>query len=127
MAKVTQLTVSAESKPGVLARVCNALAGAGVNIVGVSAGDSAGRGKIRLVVSDMARAKQALSAAKIRTGEEPAVMVTMDDRPGALADAASRLAAAKINIKCAYATTAGGRAQVVIVVANPDKAERALA
>ncbi len=127
MAKITQLTVSAESKPGVLARVCNALAGAGVNIVAVSAGDSAGRGKIRLVVSDMARARQALGAAKIRTGEEPAVMVTMDDRPGALADAASRLAAAKINIKCAYATTASGRAQVVIVVANPDKAERALA
>ena len=127
MAKITQLTVSAQSKPGVLAKVCSALAGAGVNIVGVCAGEATGRGKIRLVVSDTARAKEALAGAKIRCGEEPALMLLLDDRPGALADAASRLAAAKINIKCVYATTAGGgRAQVVMAVANPDKAERAL-
>jgi len=46
---------------------------------------------------------------------------------GALAAVASRLAAAKINIKCAYASPGGGgRAQIVLAVANPDKAERAL-
>jgi hypothetical protein len=127
MAKTTQLTVTAESKPGVLAKICDALAKAGVNVVAISAGEAAGRGKIRLVVSDPAKAKAALAAAKIRCGEEPALLLTMEDRPGALADVASRLAAAKINIKCAYASASGGRAQVVIAVANPDKAERALA
>jgi hypothetical protein len=128
MAKTTQITVSAESKPGVLARVCDTLGKAGVNIVAVCAADSTGRGKIRLVVSDPARAKAALGAAKIRCGEEPALLLSVDDRPGALADIASRLAAAKINIKCAYASTAGGgRAQIIVAVANPDKAERALA
>ena len=127
MAKTTQITVTAESKPGVLAKVSDALAKAGVNIIAVCAADTAARGKIRLVVSDPARAREALAAAKIRCGEEPALLLSMDDRPGALASVASRLAAAKINIKCAYATTAGGgRAQVVVVVANPDKAERAL-
>ena len=42
---------------------------------------------------------------------------------------AEKLAAAKINIKCTYASTtgAGGSAQVILVVPNPDKAERALA
>jgi hypothetical protein len=127
MPKTTQITVSAQSKPGVLAKVCDTIGKAGVNIVAVCAAESAGRGKIRLVVSDAARAKAALTAAKIRCGEEPALLLSMDDRPGALADVASRLAAAKINIKCAYASTAGGgRAQVVVAVANPDKAERAL-
>ena len=127
MAKTTQITVSAESKPGVLARVSDTLAKAGVNIVAVCAADAAGRGKIRMVVSDPARAKAALTAARIRCGEEPALLLAMDDRPGALAAVASKLAAAKINIKCAYATTSGGgTAQVVVVVANPDKAERAL-
>ncbi len=129
MAKTTQLTVTAESKPGVLAKVSDALAKAGVNITGLCAGEAAGRGKIRLVVSDLARAKQALAAAKIRCSEEPALMLSLADRPGALADVASRLAAAKINVKCAYATTAGsgGEASAVIVVANPDKALKALA
>jgi hypothetical protein len=113
MAKTTQITVTASSKPGVLAKICDA--------------ESAGRGKMRLVVSDLARAKAALAAAKIRCGEEPGLLLSMDDRPGALADLASRLAAAKINMKCAYASTAGdGRVQVVVAVANPDKAERAL-
>ena len=127
MAKTTQITVSAESKPGVLARVSDTLAKAGVNIVAVCAADAAGRGKIRMVVSDPARAKAALTAARIRCGEEPALLLAMDDRPGALAAVASKLAAAKINIKCTYATTSGGgTAQVVVVVANPDKAERAL-
>jgi ACT domain-containing protein len=32
MAKITQLTVTAQSKPGVLAKVCDALSRAGVNI-----------------------------------------------------------------------------------------------
>jgi len=126
MAKTTQLTVTAESKPGVLARVCDALAKAGVNVVAICAAEAAGRGKIRLVVSDPAKAKSALAAAKIRCGEEPALLLPMEDRPGALAEVASRLAAAKINIKCVYASASGGRAQVVVAVANLDKAERAL-
>ena len=127
MAKTTQIVVSAESKPGVLAKVSDALAKAGVNIVAVCAADAAGRGKIRLVVSDPARAKAALGAAKIRCGEEPALLLSMEDHPGALASVASRLAAARINIKCTYATTAGGgKVQVVLVVPNPDKALQAL-
>ena len=127
MAKTTQITVTAESKPGVLAKVCGALGAAGVNIVALCASESAGRGKIRMVVSDAMRAKDALASAKIRCGEEPALLLTLDDRPGALAAVASRLAAAKVNIKCAYATTlGGGPTHVVIAVANADKAERAL-
>ena len=128
MARITQLTVSAQSKPGVLAKVCAALARAGVNITAVCAAESSGRGRIRLVVSDPARAKQALTAAKIRCGEEPALLLSLDDRPGALAAVAARLASAKVNIKCAYATvaSAGAPAQVVVAVANSEKAERAL-
>lgn len=127
MAKTTQITVTAESRPGVLAKVSDVLARAGVNITAVCAAEAAGRGKIRLLVSDPARAREALGAARIRCGEEPALLLSMEDRPGALATVASKLAAAKINIKCAYATTSGGGpAQVVLVVPNLDKAQKAL-
>jgi hypothetical protein len=124
MPKVTQLTLTLESKPGVLAKVCQALAGAGVNITAICAAETAGRGKIRMVVSDPARAKEALKAAKLRCGEEQALVVTLEDRPGALARAAEKLGAAKVNIKCAYATTggAGGGVTVVLSVSNVDKA-----
>ena len=129
MAKITQITVTAQSRPGVLAKVARALADAGVNITAMCASESTGRAKLRLVVSDPERAKRALAAARIRCGEEPALLLTVEDRPGTLATLASRLAAAKINIKCAYATTViagGGPCHVVVAVANADKAEKAL-
>ena len=128
MAQVKQLTLTALSKPGVLARICGVLTDAGVNLVAICAADGDGRSKLRMLFSDPARAKQALAAAKIRCGEEPALLLTLDDKPGSLGRVVARLAAAKINIKCTYATTGGGgTAQVVLVVPNPDKAERALA
>jgi len=128
MPKTTQLTLTLESKPGVLAKISQALAGAGVNITAICAAETAGRGKIRIVVSDPARAKEALKAAKLRCGEEPALMLTLEDRPGALARVADKLAAAKINIKCAYATTGGmgGSTTVVLSVSNVDKAASVL-
>jgi hypothetical protein len=129
MTKVTQITVTAQSKPGTLARIARILADAGVNITAICAAESAGRGKLRMVVSDPARAKQALADAKIRCGEEPALLLSVEDRPGTLAALAGKLAAAKINIKCAYATTViagGGPAHVVVAVGNVDKAEKAL-
>lgn len=128
MPKTTQLTLTLESKPGVLAKISQALAGAGVNITAICAAETAGRGKIRMVVSDPARAKEALKAAKLRCGEEQVLLLTLEDRPGALARVAAKLAAAKINIKCAYATTGGmgGSATVVLSVSNADKAASVL-
>lgn len=127
MAKTTQLTLTLESKPGVLARICRALADAGVNITALCAAEAAGRGKIRMVVTDPARAKEALKAAKLRCGEEPALTLTLEDRPGALARVAEKLAQGRINIKCAYATTAGtGSATMILSVSNADKAQALL-
>jgi hypothetical protein len=127
MPKITQLVLSLQSKPGVLATVARTLAAAGVNITGLCAAETAGRGKVRLTVSDPARARAALQAAKLRAAEETALVVMLDDQPGALAGVAERLARAKINIKCAYASTAGGgRAAVVLTVSNADRALAAL-
>ncbi|MBI4736418.1 MAG: amino acid-binding protein [candidate division NC10 bacterium] len=127
MPKVTQLVMNLQSKPGVMANVAGVLSKAGVNIEGICAAETAGRGKIRLLVSDAARGEAALKAAKIRCGREEGISVILENRPGALAEAAQKLAQAKINIKCAYATTAGGgQAAVVLSVSNVPKALTAL-
>lgn len=125
MPKITQLVRSLESKPGVLAKVARTLAD--VNIEALSAAETAGRGKVRVVVSDAARAKEALRAAKYRATEESALSVTLDNRPDALAAIAEKLAGAKVNIKSIHATTSGaGTATVVLTVPNVDKAQSAL-
>src|SRR5262245_55401671 len=128
MPKTTQLVLSLASKPGVLADIGSALAQAGVNITAVCAGEaSGGRGKVRLLVDNPARATEALKAAKLRVAQEDALSLTLDNRPGALAEVARKLARAKVNVKCAYATTSGsGPAQVVLTVSNVAKAEAAL-
>jgi hypothetical protein len=124
MPRTTQIAVTLESKPGVLAKLCRTLADSGVNITAIHAGETAGRGKIKLLVDDPGRAKEALKAAKYRISEEPALTLTLEDRPGALAGIAEKLAQGKVNIKSAYATSAGGgRSTVVLTVANPDKAQ----
>ncbi len=123
MPKATQLVLTLQNKPGVLATICKALADAGVNIDGLCAPEAPGKGKLRLLASDPGRAEAALKAAKVRAGKEEAIAVALENKPGAMAEAAQKLAAAKVNIKCAYATTAGpGHATVVLTVSNVAKA-----
>jgi hypothetical protein len=123
MPKVTQLVLNLQSKPGVLANIAAVIGDGGVNIEGICAAETAGRGKIRILVSDVAKAEAALKAAKIRCGKEDAVGVFLENRPGTLAEAAKKLAQARINIKCAYASTGGtGPAMAVFTVANVPKA-----
>ena len=88
--------------------------------------ETAGRGKIRLLVSDLARAKEALKIAKYRFSEEQAVTVLLENRPGTFAGISEKLAQARINIKCAYVTGEGGNQLVVLSVANADNAEQVL-
>jgi hypothetical protein len=126
MAKIAQLAVNLESKPGVLAKLCRTLADAGVNMTALCAPETAGRGKIRLLVGDLPRAKEALKTAKYRFSQEQAVTVLLENRPGTFAAIAEKLAQARINIKCAYVAGEGGNQLVVLSVANADKAEQVL-
>jgi hypothetical protein len=121
-----QITLNLESRPGVLAKLSGALAEAGVNIVALCAGDAAGRGKVRILVNNPAKAQRALKAARYRASVEPAFVVRLANKPGRLARVAAKLARARVNIKSAYATTSGRGGTVVLTVSNPGKARRLL-
>ncbi len=133
MPTLTQLVVGVENKPGALARVTSALGGAGVNIKAflapeVAAGDKGGGGKLRIIVADLAKARVALRREKIRFREESALVLSLQNRPGALHEVAELLKGARINIKCGYCTPSreGKRAIVVLTVSNTKKALEAL-
>src|SRR3989454_12163782 len=126
MPKTIQLVLNLESKPGVLAKLARTLADAGVNMTALCAPETASRGKIRLLVGDPARAKEALKTAKYRFSEEQAVTVLLENRPGTFAAIAEKLGQARINIKCVYVTGDSGSQLVVLSVANADKAQQAL-
>ena len=124
MPKTTQLVLSLRSKTGVLAGISRALADAKVNILSLSAAEAAGRGKIRLVVNKPTIAKRALRKARVRFVEEIAFAKRLSNKPGALARVTEKLARARVNIKSAYATTAGrGGATVGLSIDTVSQAE----
>jgi hypothetical protein len=124
MPKATQLVVSMQSKPGVLAQVTSVLGNAGVNIKAFLAPEVTGKGTLRLLVADLDGARAALKGARIPFKEETALILSLENKPGALKEVADLLKAAKINIKCGYCTPSreGKRAIVVLTVSNTEKA-----
>lgn len=128
MPTTTQIVISEQSKPGVLARVASVLGAAGVNIKAFSAPEVAGRGKLRLIVSDLEKARAVLKAERIRFREETVLVLSLDNQPGALAEVARHLKEAGINITCAYLTPSreGKRAIAVLTVSHTQKALDAL-
>ncbi len=124
MPTTTQLVISERSKPGVLAQVASVLGSAGVNIKAFSAPEVTGTGNLRLLVADLEGARAALRGAKIRFREEVALVLSLENKPGALKEVADLLNKAKINIKCGYCTPSreGKRAIVVLTVSNIQKA-----
>jgi hypothetical protein len=124
MPTTTQLVISGKSKPGVLAQVAQVLGEAKVNIKAFSAPEVAGTGKLRLLVADLEGARTALKAAKVKHTEETALLLSLENKPGALKEVADLLTKARINIKCGYCTPSreGKRAIVVLTVSHTAKA-----
>ena len=124
-----QLSVFLVNKPGVLARVCQQLATARVNILGLSMMDSTEHGVLRFVAEDPADARAALAALDVPITETTVLIVNLPHRQGALADVVERLAASHINVNYAYITTgaAGGKTLGIFRVSDLTKAMRVLA
>ncbi len=124
MPTTTQLVISGLSRPGVMGQVVQVLGEAKVNIKAFSAPEVTGTGKLRLLVADLEGARAALKASKIKFTEETALLLSLENKPGALSEVADLLTKARINITCGYCTPSreGKRAIVVLTVSNTGKA-----
>ncbi len=116
MARGTQLSVAMENRPGQLAKLGAALARAKVNIEAVSVVDSSDVGVVRLVTSANAKARAALKKAGMTVAQQPVLIVKLPNEPGALASAARKLAAAKVNIEFVYGSAAGASQMSTLVL-----------
>ena len=102
----TDLGVTVEDRPGVLAELGAALGNAGVNIEGVS-GEAAGSGSVvHLLVADAAGARSALEGAGFGAIEEREVLtIDIEDRPGVMGELTGKLAGAGVNLDLVYLAT----------------------
>lgn len=127
MAKIVkELHFTTSNRVGVLSKVTNALKKARVNLVHAWACGEGGRGYFGLVTNSNARAKKALAKLGYRATEKESLIVTLPNKPGALARVADRLARARLSVTCVSATSAGNRVSVLINTTNNKKARRVI-
>lgn len=127
--RATQLAISLVNEPGKLAHICNALAQAEVNIFALTVLETWGdNSTVRAVVSDTDEALACFNKEGLSALETEVLMIEVENKPGALAAIAERLARANINIEYAY-VAAGGNADKACMIVRPsdiDKAQQVL-
>jgi len=110
MATQTDIMVVLQDRPGIAARVGEALGRVGVNIEGVCGFTSGGLGILHILLAehqvDSARAALDEAGIEIMTNRHVAV-VSCDDRPGELGRVMRTLAAEEVNCDLVYLTTTG--------------------
>jgi len=123
-----QLAIFLDNRPGMLARVADALAGAKINVYAITTSDTVDHSVIRLVVSDYRRALHVFEEHGTLVVEDDVLMVEGSNKPGEIAGIARKLAEAKINIEYCYSATPPDvkKGLLIMRVSNPAKALKVL-
>jgi len=124
----TQFSIFMVNKPGVLAQVLGEFARAKINVIAMTMMDSVEHGVMRVVFAAPMEAKEVLSKLNMPYNTTDVLCVNLDNKPGALAAVAEKLAKNHINIDYAYCTAGakGGRTTGVLKVPDVKKAMRIL-
>ena len=123
-----QLAVFLENRPGTLARVCDALAQAKINIFAITTSDTVDHSVIRMVVNDPRKALLLFEERGTLVVEDDVLMVGCNNKPGSLARLAHKLADAKINIEYCYSATSpdAKKGLLILRASDPRKALKVL-
>jgi hypothetical protein len=123
-----QLAVFLDNRPGTLARVCDALSEAKINIFAITTSDTVDHIVIRMVVSDPHKALNVFEEHGTLVVEDDIVMLEGDNKSGSLAQIAHQLADAHINIEYCYCATSPNakKGLLILRVSNPQKALKVL-
>jgi len=122
----TQLALFLSNRPGALAKVCEELASAQINIHALAISDTVDHSIVRMVVSDTTKALMLLGEGGMIALEAEVLMIESDNRPGTLATIAEHLAKAGVNIEYAYLATSAPSTTGLMIL-RPSNMESALA
>ncbi|MGA8013837.1 MAG: ACT domain-containing protein [Candidatus Acidiferrales bacterium] len=126
MARAKQLTISAQDRPGTLARIAKVLGDSRVNIMAMNCATFGVQGAIQIIVDDIGKAKEVLDNLRLPYTEEDVLYLELENSPGCLGDLAGKLAAQGINVTTGYGTAIKGsnKASVVLRVSDLEAADR---
>ncbi len=101
--KLKQIVISIENSPSRLYHVINKLGAAGINLRALNLVDTGAFGQLRLLVSDVAKARQLLMEMKIPAFVNEVVAAEIADKPGSLSDILRPLMEADVRVAFMYA------------------------
>ena len=101
--KLKQIVISIENSPGRLCEVTEALGKAGINLRALNLVDTGAFGQLRLLVSDVAKARRILMKMQIPAFINEVVAAEIADKPGSLASVLRPLRDANISVIFMYA------------------------
>ncbi|MEO6741871.1 MAG: ACT domain-containing protein [Chthoniobacteraceae bacterium] len=120
------LHVLAPNQPGILARIAEALAAAGVNIEDFDVESHNAEGIISLSVDKYDEALHVLRDLGYRAITQDTLVIRLEDKPGALAKIAVRLKDAGLDLRSMHIVRRAGEFSIVSLVASDNAAAAAV-
>ncbi len=123
-----QLAIFLDNRPGMLARVADALAEAKINIYAITTSDTIDHSVIRMVVSDYRKALHVFEEHGTLVVEDDVIMLEASNKAGELARIAHKLADANVNIEYIYCASSpkATKGPLILSVSDTKKALKVL-
>ena len=115
-----EITFTLPNRPGALARVARTLAKERVNLAAISVDSAAGKGRVRLIVSDPDRATVLLETAGFNVEVREMIAVRLEDRAGTFLRVLETLAQERINIQSVAILVAREGNQTLVALSTSD-------
>ncbi len=116
----TQYAVFLDNRPGMLAKICELLAKAKINILALSILDTVDHVIVRMIVDKPKEVEKVLADVSAMVQRRDVVFMDVPNQVGALAEIARRLAEAGINLEYAYCTSSTAHSAGAIVLRTND-------
>ena len=126
--KINQLTIFVENRTGHLSEITELLGKNNIDMKALSIADTKEFGILRVIVNDVEKAREILSAQGIICKITQVVEVKISDKPGELSSVLSVLSKNGVGVDYLYAFLSGDKdgANVVIKATDNDAAEKIL-
>ena len=118
--KLKQISIFLENSPGRLYEATNALGDANINLRSLSICDVSGFGVLRILVSDVAKARSIIMEKQLPARVDEVVAAEISDTPGSLAKTIKVLMENKVNVDYMYALAGTSSEKAVMVFSFSD-------
>ena len=122
--KLKQISIFLENSPGRLYETTQALGEAGINLRALTLSEAADYGVLRLLVSNVSKARQIMMEKQFPARVDEVVAVEIKDQAGSLAEVLQPLMEENISVRYMYAFSgfADNRAVMIFCFSDVDKA-----